>query len=45
MVKSSNCFITLDGIKLINHEKNCIQNMTYCKTCKEAIPKEEFENI
>ena len=39
MVKSSNCFITLDGIKLINNE------MTYCKTCKKAIPKEEFENI
>ena len=43
MPKCSNCHIELDGIKLSIHEKYCIENMKYCETCKQAIPKEEFE--
>ena len=43
MPKCSNCHIELDGIKLSLHERYCIENMKYCETCKQAIPKEEFE--
>ena len=43
MPKCSNCHIELEGIKLINHEKYCIQNIKYCDKCKQAIPKDEFE--
>ena len=43
MQKCSNCHIELEGIKLINHEKYCIQNIKYCDKCKQAIPKDEFE--
>ena len=43
MPKCKNCHIDLDGIRLINHEKYCIQNIKYCEKCQQAIPKDEFE--
>ena len=39
----SNCFIEIEPSKIVLHERFCSQNMKYCSTCKEAFPKEEFE--
>ena len=38
-----NCHIELDNMKLLIHERYCRENIKYCAQCKEAIPKEEFE--
>ena len=35
--------IDLEGIRLINFEKYCIQNIKNCVKCQQAIPKDEFE--
>ena len=43
MPKCSNCHIDIDPLKMVLHERFCLQNMKYCSTCKEAFPKEEFE--
>ena len=43
MKKCPNCHIELDDMKMTLHERYCIQNIKYCNECKEAIPKEEFE--
>ena len=39
----SNCHIEIEPSKIVLHERFCSQNMKYCSTCKEAFPKEEFE--
>ena len=43
MKKCSNCHIELDEMKMMLHERYCLQNIKYCEECKEAIPKEEYE--
>ena len=39
----SNCKIELDNMKLLLHERYCIENIKYCIECNKGISKAEFE--